>query len=149
MPLSFAFFSRLPPSLRAPFEFDDEVVVAVVFLRGDVAVAATADVEGAVLGKGPDVLRIIVEVGLRIDVVLDRAGFDDFEEVDLRLSPAQRRTLGMRRKRARGQVRGGAWKGYGEGTQIITARNPRRKTRIGAKNGAFVMAAGLFAGNAP
>jgi hypothetical protein len=28
------------PSLRAPFEFDDEMVVAVVFLRGDIAVAA-------------------------------------------------------------------------------------------------------------
>ena len=71
------------PGLRAPFEFEDEVVVAVVFLGGDVAVAAAADVEGAVLGKGPDVLRIIVEIGLGIDVVLDCAGLDDFEEVDL------------------------------------------------------------------
>jgi hypothetical protein len=78
----------LAPSLRAPLEFDDEVVVAVVFLRGDVAVAATADVEGAVLGEGPDVLRIIVEVGLWIDVVFYVAGFDDFEEVDLLSSPA-------------------------------------------------------------
>ena len=71
------------PGLRAPFEFDDEVVVAEVFLRGHIAVAATGDVEGAVLGKGPDVLRIVVEVHLRIHVVLDVAAADDFEEVDL------------------------------------------------------------------
>ncbi len=71
------------PSLRAPFEFEDEMVVAVVFLRGDIAVAAAADVEGAVLGKGPDVFGIIMEIHLGIHVVLDRAAANDFEEVDL------------------------------------------------------------------
>ena len=69
------------PGLGAPFEFEDEMVVSVVFLGGDVAIAATGDVEGAVLGKGPDVLGIIVEVHLGVHVVLDRARFDDFEEV--------------------------------------------------------------------
>lgn len=71
------------PSLRAPFEFEDEVVVAVVFLRGDVAVAAAGDVEGAVRGEGPDVFGIIMEIHLGIHVVLDRAAANDFEEVDL------------------------------------------------------------------
>jgi hypothetical protein len=59
------------------------MVVAVVFLRGDIAVAAPADVEGSVLGKGPDALRGVVEVGLGIDVVLDIARFDDLQQVHL------------------------------------------------------------------
>ncbi len=71
------------PGLRAPFEFNDEMVVAVVFLRGDITITASADVEGAILGKGPDVLRVVMEIHLRIDVVLDVACFDDLKQVHL------------------------------------------------------------------
>ncbi len=73
-------FARTP-SLRAPFEFKDEMVVAVVFLCGHIAVAAAGDVEAAVLGKGPDVFGIIMEIHFRIHVVLDIAGLDDLQKI--------------------------------------------------------------------
>ena len=71
------------PGLGAPFEFEHEMVVAEVVLRGDVAIAATGDVEGTVGGKFPDVLGIIVEIHFRIHVMIDVPRLDDFEEVHL------------------------------------------------------------------
>ena len=69
------------PGLRAPFEFEDEMVVAVVFLCGDIAIAATRDVEGAILGEGPDILRIIMKIHLGIHMMLYITATNDFEEV--------------------------------------------------------------------
>ena len=71
----------LAPSFGAPLEFEHQVVVAEAVLRGHIAVATPADVKGAVLVKGPDVLGVVMKIGLRIDVMLHVAGLDDFKQV--------------------------------------------------------------------
>ena len=72
----------LAPGFGAPFEFEHEVVVTELILRGDITVAAPADVKGAVGRKGPDVLGVIVKIHLRIHVMLHSTGFDDLKQID-------------------------------------------------------------------
>ncbi len=77
--LRFLFASA--PGLRAPFEFDDEMVVAEVFLRGDIAITTTGDVQRSISGKGPNVFWSVVEIHLGIDMMLHIAAADGFEEI--------------------------------------------------------------------
>ena len=73
----------LAPGLFAPLELDDQMVVLEAVERRDAAVAVAADVEQAVGLELEDVLRVVDDVGLRVDVHLGLSFAEQVEHVDL------------------------------------------------------------------
>ena len=71
----------LAPGLFTPLELDDEVVVLEAVVRGDATVAVAADVEEAVRLELEDVLRIVDDIGLRVDMHLGLTFAEEVEDV--------------------------------------------------------------------
>ena len=67
--------------------FDHEVIVAVVLVGSDITESLAADLEMAFRGKGPNLIRRVVEGHRRIEMVahLDFSGLGGVEEIDFRL----------------------------------------------------------------